>query len=304
MKADLNLATPTTKQQVLDGLVIIDEYYRKRKDEYVPPVLIPLNFDKVEFVQKTDEQYLAEATLSLKPKHLDDIMKRKDAFNKDLHEINYKILQLPIEMAEEIAVCEQSYDDEIASLKEELRLKGVAYGDGASSAVAVLTAEKNNAINKIRAKYEEKQTNLESLANYYSSERDGAENYFTTLHAEEINATVFELKEKDVEKQNELLQYNENLKEREIKYNNTIEQAQKKLHLEYMKIVYQGMTDEELLQKGYYRDVVDWVIDYYIAMTNKEQAYKEYTSTTEYIVYLKDFYEQGVRLLYALAYGA
>ena len=302
MKADLNLATPTSKQEVLDGLVLISDYYRYRRDEYVPPVLLPLELDRIEFLIKTDAEYLRLAEESLKSKHTEDIARRKDGFNKDLRENSCKIEQLPILMEEEITVCEQKFDEKIEELKTELRLKGVAYGE--SSAVAVLNAEKINAVAEIRSKYAEKQAVLENLSDYYLGEIQNAEQFFAKMHEEESQAKATELKNADMKYANEVHKYNEGQLEREIKYNNTIEQSEKKLHMEYMKIVYQGMTDEELLIKGYYRDVIEWVITYYRAMPDKVKAYDEYTSTTDYMIYLKDFYEQGVRLLYALAYGA
>jgi hypothetical protein len=303
MRADLNLATPTSKQAVIDGLRQIDEYYKYRKDEYVPPVLVPLNLERMQFTVKSDSEYLSLAEELLKSKHTEDIRDRKDYFSKELWKVQSEMAELPSKLAEELSLLEEKYDELVNELKTEYRLKGIAYGDGSNGALAVLLNKKAEENAEITQKYAQKEQALDILVGYYSTEIDGAEQFFAKEHSEEINAKAIELKESDLETEREVHKYNEGLLEREVKYNNTLEQSAKKLHMEYMKIVYEGMTSEELLQKGYFHDALEWVLNYYRNKTDKVAGYIEYTETTDYILYLKDFYEQGVRLLYTLAYG-
>ena len=130
-----------------------------------------------------------------------------------------------------------------------------------------------------------------------------ADNYYSETESYETYAKIVELKSADAKTALEYEKYNNSLYEKTTKYNNSLNQAEAELHLDYMKIVYEGMSDEELVLKGYYYDVVEWVMRYYAGFTSRVSAYEEFQQTEEYIIYMKDYYVGCLELLYTRAYG-
>ena len=78
MRANLTLASPTNKNEVLSGLAEIERYYKYRKDEYVPPIIEPLLFEELKLNTKSEVDYINLANTFLRPEQSLRKLKRKE----------------------------------------------------------------------------------------------------------------------------------------------------------------------------------------------------------------------------------
>ena len=303
MKANLNLAEPTSKAEVLDGLIEIERYYKYRKDEYVPPVIEPLEFENVIFDQKSDAEYAVIANTLLMPDQELRKLNRKDEIQMKLKLNSVEKNSLSSMKTAELEAVDKNIDKAISNLEEKARLNGSGYSESLSAQISALELERFNAKTKIEEKYIQKETDNQALELYYNDLISKVDQFYNDVETFEVNAKVEELKLSDAKTAFEYEKYNKSLYERSTKYNNSLNQAEAELQLDYMSIVYEGMSDEELLLKGYFYDVVTWIMTYYAKFTSKVSAYEEFQATEEYILYMKDFYVGCLELLYTRAYG-
>ena len=69
-----------------------------------------------------------------------------------------------------------------------------------------------------------------------------------------------------------------------------------------MSIVCKGLTENELALKGYYKEVMTLLVEYYYAKTDRIGAYEEFCGQPSFIEYLGPNYESMHYLLFSRAY--
>ena len=303
MRANLTLASPTNKNEVLSGLAEIERYYKYRKDEYVPPIIEPLLFEELKLNTKSEVDYINLANTLLRPEQSLRKLKRKEELQMK-YQLNSQELDNLDDMKQaELDAVDKNIDEAISNIEEKARLNGSGYSQSLSALISDLEIKRYIDKTKIEEKYIKKETELQALGSYYSDLISQVDTYYSETEKYESNAKVKELKIADEKAMIDCEKYNNSLYEKSTKYNNSLNQAEAELNLDYMKIVYEGMTEEELLLKGYYYDVVEWVMTYYATFSSTVSAYQEFQSTEEYIIYMKDYYAGCLELLYTRAYG-
>lgn len=303
MRANLGLSNPTNKDEVLSGLAEIERYYKYRKDEYVPPEIEPLLFEDLKYPAKTEIDYINLAHYLVRSEQTLRRLKRKDElemkYQLSLQELN----NITSNKQAELDAVDKNIDEVISNLEEKSRLNGSGYSESLASQISDLEVKRYIDKTKIEEKYIQKQSELQSLSVYYSELISQVDDYYSDIERYEKEAKIEELKIADQKVALECEKYNNSLYEKSTKYNNSLNQAEAELQLDYMQIVYVGMSDEELLLKGYYYDVVEWIMKYYAKFSSAVSAYQEFQSTEEYILYMKDYYVGCLELLYTRAYG-
>ena len=119
------------------------------------------------------------------------------------------------------------------------------------------------------------------------------DDYFNQIHQSEIDAKVIELKDKQEQKRIEVFKYNNSLDEKEQRYSNTIKESKCSLRLRFLDISSGEYTKDQLIDMGYYNDVIRCVSGYYDTL-EPLTAYQDILDERKLIIYLEDFYETFV----------
>ena len=99
----------------------------------------------------------------------------------------------------------------------------------------------------------------------------------------------------------EVFKYNNGLDEKEQRYLNTIKQTKASLKLRYMDISTGEFTKDQLVEMGYYADVVKCVCGYFDRL-DPYTAFQDIASEKKLAIYLDDYY-QNVIYTYNLLSG-
>ena len=87
----------------------------------------------------------------------------------------------------------------------------------------------------------------------------------------------------------EVLKYNNQAEEKEVKYSNSLLQSVAKLKLEFIQAAAQGYGEDQLVAMGYYKDVVAAVLGYYESL-EPAAASADFNAERDLIIYLGSYY--------------
>ena len=87
----------------------------------------------------------------------------------------------------------------------------------------------------------------------------------------------------------EVKRYNNGLDEKEARYRNSLKSNIANLELRYLSIHEQGFAHDELVELGYYDDVIACVSGYYNSL-DEEAAYLDIKNEEKLAIYLDSYY--------------
>lgn len=295
---DFNL--PTTKDQMYNILSEIFYHYRIKRDPYEEFVLPELDIDKIEFISLTEEELLEKATTLLASKQQRELLNYKKDIEEQIVNIQKLLALEEMTRKEQVEMCNDLYAKTMQTFKDEAQKNGLTGSSVIVKKISDIELEKSNkliAINYESAqKKAEYQAKIESLnAKYYN-----AETYFSTIFNLEITEKVIELKKEQEKVEREIFKYNNSIEEKCQRYKGTVASLNANLKLKYLQINSDAFSKEELLEMGYYKDVVNCICGYYDTLSN-EVAYLDIVNEKQLIIYLDDYYQNIIYLYQAKA---
>lgn len=293
---------PTTKSEMFDTLKQIFYYYRYRPILYTGVELEELELPRIEYELPTDEQLETRAALLLSGEHGREIAEAKKQILARI-----KTLQTVLDDvdAETETLITKLRDDCAATLKKtetEAVKKGIAYSDVVHERITSLEKDKNDGVAEINAAAENKKTLLKSQIAELENEYRATEDYFEPVHRSEIVAKAEELKAEAEKTYREVFKYNNGLYRREKEYANNLVQAKATLEIKFLEIRSGEFSKEELIDMGYYDDVLNCVSGYYDTL-EPVAAYKDFAAETRLALYLNDYYQDMLFLYKTRAAG-
>lgn len=293
---------PTTKSEMFDTLKQIFYYYRYRPILYTGVELEEIELPRIEYELPTDEQLQTRATLLLSGEHGREIAEAKKQILARI-----KTLQTVLDGvdAETETLITKLRDDCAATLKKtetEAVKKGIAYSDVVHERITSLEKDKNDGVAEINTAAENKKTLLKSQIAELENEYRATEDYFEPVHRSEIIAKAEELKAEAEKTYREVFKYNNGLYRREKEYANNLVQAKATLEIKFLEIRSGEFSKEELIDMGYYDDVLNCVSGYYDTL-EPAAAYKDFAAETRLALYLNDYYQDMLFLYKTRAAG-
>ena len=285
----MEFTTPTTEKEMLAILKEIYTFYRIKKDPFSVPELPTISLQEIHFEKMTEEEIFAHAKELLKGEHQKEILQKKESLEKQILEkisLIEKEKERAVEKEKELIL---NCSEKIKILEEDGEKNGLIKG-------SVIGKKKLDLFEKRNAEIEEKKKESLKTINKLQGEiaslnecLDNVEEYFLTAHQSEIESKVAELKQKQFEFMVEVQKYNNSVQERNIKYANYIESTRANLELKYIEIRSEPFTKEELIEIGYYEDVINCVNAYY-AQIDDSRVYNEFVKCPQLVMYLEDFH--------------
>lgn len=285
----MEFVIPTTKSEMFNELDKIFKHYRIDRYGYQKVELLPVTFNRLPLIEKTEEEFLQMAKTELAGTHLREIKKLKQTASNEIIKLNSQLLTIDQDLNETIEKVDQLFLESVEKVKKQVVLNGLVSSDYLPNKIAQLESDKNAEIISLTEKSVNKKSLLLAEIEKNQSEIDNAEEYFFEIHNAEILAKKEEIKDKIAEKNREIETHNAGVQEKDDKYKNSLIRQQTELELQFMQIRNGEFTESELIDMGYYKDVVDCVRAYYDTL-DLETAYNDMIKEQRLVVYLGDYY--------------
>ena len=293
--------TPTTKDEMYVILNDLFYYYRVKREGYEEVSLKELELARLEFTPSTEEELVIKATALLSGEREREISEYKREINEEITKTQAQITALENSAEEQIVKTEELYLSSEEKIKLTAEKNGLINTSAYLDKIAVLENEKNLRITEITADKNIKAAELTATLNALTERLNTAETFNATAFEKSVAAKVVELKDEEAATAREVFKYNNGLDEKEQRYANTILQANANLNLKFMEISMGEFTKDQLVDMGYYTDVVNCVCGYYDTL-DSVTAYQDIANEEKLTIYLDDYY-QNVVYMYGVKSG-
>ena len=286
----MDYQTPTTAEEMYEVLEQIYYDYRLKIDGYEDAGLVDLVLDKMEFTPKTEEELLIEARTLVTPWYDAELLKAKKVNSAKIDALKKQLNQLVKEILESGKKIE----------KEAIK-KGYYNSDLMLQKIAKIEEVKLEKLQEIENEFLTKKMDISNEISTLEECAENLENDYELYFDNKIQAKFLELKEAQEEREREIFKYNNGLVEKEKRNKNSNISANASLKLRYLEIRTKAYSREELVDMGYYNEVIKCVYAYYNSIENHQQAYTQFLNDTKVIVYLEDYYENVLAVYRAKA---
>ncbi len=286
----MEFTRPTTQSEMYKTLKAIFNYYRLSKPEMEDLTLKPLDLTPMTFTALTEEQ------LRVRAKEIVNFEKKKlyEERNAELE----RIIDLNVKASSVYAIQEEKRKEEIEQLYEKAKddaikeavKRGVADSTIVANIIEKLTNSKNQEIVDCENEFLEKTIKVNSAETSAKIEQYMLEERLEGIFTIKEEIVFNELKQEQEKIIREVFKYNNLLDEKKQRYDNTITQINANLKLKYMEIKSENLTKDQLIEMGYYQDVINCVCGYYDTLEPLE-AYRAISADKTIVVYLEDYYE-------------
>ena len=286
----MQFQTPTTLEQLHQTLKEIFHYYRVTREGFVAPELQPLELNRLKYEEVNDSVLEAKASTLVGYQN-----------KKDYEEFCLKLRRERAELQGKLSALDQNkqvLEEKVNSLHEEsvrnIQLQAIKNGLNGSNIlmdkIAYLEEKKNQELSKITADYLSEKSSITSLINYIDNEIEHAEILFDQMLDKMSRSKLEELKDEQEKISMQVFKYNNSLDEKEQRYQNGIAETEASLRIRYLEINAREYTDDELIEMGYYKDVIECVCAYYDRFEPMEAAIN-IKDDKEIVIYLGKYYE-------------
>lgn len=282
--------TPTTKEEMINTIKEIFMYYRNRREIYVEEEMEELVIERVSFNRLTEEELREKACLLLKP----SFTLRVENYKRELLEEIEKLTDEKTAIKEKenslIKGIESTYKNTLEKLKASYIKNGASLTCAFDKERAENLKEKELKIVSIKAETSESILLIEQKINRLNDLLLNAENNFVKIEEEEILRKIDELKEEEQKQEIEIQKYNSSLHEKEVKYRNSYAKMTADLKFKYASLAQVELSKSQLIELGYYKDVLDCASLYYNSIPAVD-AYNDILNDSNIKVYLEDYYQ-------------
>lgn len=285
----MQFTTPTNIDEMYQTLTDIFYYYRIKRESYEVLDLQPLNVTRLTFTPFSDEQLTEKAKELLSGTQQREVLKLKKEISEKISVLEVKISSTNENYLIEVENVNSRFNESEEKIKLEATNKGLLNTNITLIKLAELETAKNNQLALLENQKNDKVSEYQSQIAALNTEMSLADSYYSEVFQGELLAKVEELKLEQDKKIMEIQKYNNSLDAEEIKYENNIIKANADLKLKYAQLKGQFMSKEELVEMGYYADVLDCVCGYYNTLSALD-AYNSIKNEEKLAIYLDDYY--------------
>lgn len=298
----MQIVIPTTKAEMYDALQDIFYYYRIKKEPYEGLVLDELDLGRMEYVSLTDEEITAKAQTLVMPEHKKRVADYKEKLNDALAALNKRAAAAEESAAKRVTEITERYDALEAKAQAEAADKGIANSSILLDRLTEIENERTAALAAAAESADAEAEEIQAEIDVTEEKLLTADDYCQEVFAAEVNAKCIELKDKQAELEREIFKYNNGIEEKEQRYSNTIKQTNANLAIKYQEVNSTFFTKDQLVEMGYYEDVINCVCAYYDTLT-ATAAFNDMKEESKLCIYLEDYYD-SVLYMYKTRAGA
>lgn len=286
----MQFTIPTTKTEMMNTLQEIFYYYRIRRENYEELTLTDLSLDRLEFTPLTDEELEEKAEILVSAEQSEKLMKYQEDLNEQIVKKTKEITAKQTALSSEITAITSRYQTSEATVEDRARKNGLSASNIILDKLAELEAKKNAEISGVTTKYNAEIATLSAEKTALQTRLTNASTYFDGLFASEVAVKKQELSDAQEKTAMEVFKYNNSLDEKEKNSANNNIKANASLQMKYMELKGEFYTKDQLVEMGYYNDVIDCVCGYYDTLSALT-AYNDFRQTPKLAIYLDDYYD-------------
>lgn len=284
---------PTTKDQMYVILKDLFYYYRIRRQGYEEVLLEEMELERLEVNLPTDEQIAITAKTLLEAKHEREKNEYNAKISSEIKEIESLIASRENSLSSQIDAVEELYAESITKIEQQAIKAGLMNSSVIVDKTAGLLDSKNAKIAEINAEHNFAVAQLNAKKQALENLLLESQSYFDGVFRKDENEKIVELTEKREQLRIEVFKYNNALDEKEQRYKNTLKQTRASLQLRFLDISSGEFTKDQLVEMGYYKDVIRCVSGYYNTL-EPLTAFQDITNERNLAIYLDDYYSNVV----------
>lgn len=289
----MDFTIPTTKTAMYNVLKDLFSYYRIKRDPLEETTLTELSLDRLSYSVPTSSQINSKAEKLVKPENQKEIIERKDKIQDEINSCNAEISLIENNFNSQVEQVEEIYNQSYTKIQQTAIKNGLINTSAYLDKLAKIDSEKADKISKLTVEKEQKITALQARISALETKLNSVSSYFSTLHSARISAKAVEIQDASEAISRDVEKFNIAQDEKEQRYKNTLAQANANLKLKYMEITLGEYSKDELVDMGYYDDVIKCVTGYYDSITALE-AYNDILRESKLTIYLDDYYQNVV----------
>ncbi len=285
--------TPTTKDEMYDTLKQIFYFYRIRREGWENMELKPLELDPMTFEEKSNEELLSLAEKEVSVQKVKDILALKTSLKTDIAVKTALVLKKQALLIDATNSVEKSYAKVIADYTEWANKRGMGTSDIVVKQLNDYRLQKDGEISTVTAKYNAEIEGLQGELTLLNERLEQADDYFNDVYEQAKAVKLEELKAGQDNVKREVFKYNNALSEKIQRYDNTILEAKANMEVKYLQIDENLISKDQLIERGYYNDVINCVCGYYDTLT-PINAYNDLLGESTLSIYLDEYYQNVV----------
>ena len=296
----MQFVNPTTQEEMYEVLQTLFYYYRIRRENGEDVTYSPLAITRMQYVPPTQQQIRALAERAVLPSQTETLMKYVSTLTEQSSVAAAKATALASAKTAEIAAINGAYAEAEQKVYFEAIKRGIAESSAVTDRVAALTLEKTEKINAVTDKFDADIAEQNAIVTLKQSQITNAQTAYSALFESQIQAKIDEITAKEQEKADAVFKYNNSVAERELRYGNTLLTNARELTLKMLSITKLEFSKDQLVEMGYYDDVIRCVRAYYDTLSPLA-AYQGVSHDDKLIMYLDDYYPNVVYMYKLLA---
>ncbi len=285
--------TPTTESEMLSILKDIFFYYRVRREAFEETKLEPLVLTRMEFTALTDQELKRKAEELVAYEQQIKISELRISLSQQIDEYSEKSENLTKTYNQSVTTVTENYNESAQKIYDDALKNGLGQSTILTEQLARLESEKNKLLSQTQSEYEKELSYCNARIQSLTDRQNNLQTEFSEAFEKQVNAKYIELKDEQAEKQNEVFKYNNSLDEKEQRSKNSVAQANATLQLKYMEISAENFSKDQLIEMGYYADVIDCVCGYYNTLDSLS-AWRGIANNSKIVVYLEEYYTELV----------
>lgn len=292
----MQFETPSTKAEMYATLKEIYTFYRLQSPVYKEETLVDMTIPTLTITNKTQAQCKEEATLTLSAEHTREIERVKSELEDKILALDLAVGKLNQEKAEKINKLQLEYEEKLQNANDQALEKGVSVSSIYLAERNKIVNEKADKINQLNRYYDFRTLQIQAEKEVLETRLSSVEEYFSPIHQKEIDALTSKLYKEYQANKLEIEKHNNTVYEKNVKYKNVMIQNRASLELKFMEVKKEYST-ADLIDMGYYEDVLRCVFGYYDTLSTDE-AYEDVIYERDLMYYLDTYYEGVLKLLY------
>ncbi len=286
---------PTTKTEMYTILKDLFYYYRVRKEGYQEVNLVELDLPRLIIQEMTEEEFIEKAKNLLKGQHEREILSYENGINSQILELEKKKSLIEQNAISEIEKVKVLYSESVKKVENQVVKAGLFNSSIIVDKTVVLEDSLNDKISRITQDKNQQIASIDAKITALNGELLNSKSYFENIHQMEIDKKILELKDDYQKLITETFKYNNALEEKEQRYSNSIKETKASLYIRFLDVSSGEYTKDQLVEMGYYTDVIRCVRGYYDTLP-ADTAFRDMNAEGDLMIYLDDYYDQ---MLYA-----
>lgn len=294
---------PTSRTELINTLKEIFYYYRIRREAFQDVTLEDVKLERMSFTVLSESELLEKAEKLISAKIFREKSEYVDGITAQKRANEQRVSDLEIEKENAKNKVIEYYANTQKALEEKVFQNGFTNSTIMIDKFAELESEKNAKLAEIEEEYTSKQGSLNAENAMLTYRVQKADEKFNEILDKELVAKLEELKDEQSKIQREVFKYNNNMDEKEKRSVNANKSANAHLKIAYLEINGQHFSKDELVEMGYYQDVLECVNGYYNSLDPIE-AYDSFKDEKALKIYLDHYYENTLYLMRTRAMDA